>query len=251
MYIAPPRYLYVYIYICTVKLNHAPLQTGTSSDFCSCHGPCLAAWPWRPIWVRPCGSIDTRSKGALTSWSISGPIIDPKNAGLKGDMRDISSQFGGYLHWSSSRKTPSRKPQKKSTSPSVLPPATCTSAYCSCPKCPWTHRRDSFEKLRILKALISIYDLYIYIYTQMTPIFDGQPPKTRPFPIKTRVIWVPGYLIYSNMSISEKVRCFLPQNRHESTWPSQCSALNCVSCGRPVSVDVSMLGPQALPHDFH
>ena len=28
--------------------------------------------------------------------------------------------------------------------------------------------------------------------TQMTPIFEGQPPKTNPFPIKTGVIWVPG-----------------------------------------------------------
>ena len=27
---------------------------------------------------------------------------------------------------------------------------------------------------------------------QMTSIFEGQPPKTRPFPIKTRVTWVPG-----------------------------------------------------------
>ncbi len=31
---------------------------------------------------------------------------------------------------------------------------------------------------------------------QMTSIFEGQPPKTRPFPIKTRVIWVPGIYIY-------------------------------------------------------
>ena len=31
----------------------------------------------------------------------------------------------------------------------------------------------------------------------MTSIFEGQPPKTRPFPIKTRVIWVPG--IYNNI----------------------------------------------------
>ena len=30
----------------------------------------------------------------------------------------------------------------------------------------------------------------------MTSIFEGQPPKTRPFPIKTRVIWVPGIYIY-------------------------------------------------------
>ena len=31
--------------------------------------------------------------------------------------------------------------------------------------------------------------------TQLTSIFEGQPSKTRPFPIKTRVIWVLG--IYS------------------------------------------------------
>ena len=28
--------------------------------------------------------------------------------------------------------------------------------------------------------------------TQLTSIFEGQPSKTRPFPIKTRVIWVLG-----------------------------------------------------------
>ena len=28
----------------------------------------------------------------------------------------------------------------------------------------------------------------------MTSIFEGQPPKTRPFPIKPRVIWVLGTL---------------------------------------------------------
>ena len=32
--------------------------------------------------------------------------------------------------------------------------------------------------------------------TQMTSIFEGQPPKTSPFPTKTRVIWVPGSHIY-------------------------------------------------------
>ena len=31
--------------------------------------------------------------------------------------------------------------------------------------------------------------------TQMTSVFEGQPPKTRPFPIKTMVIWVPGIKI--------------------------------------------------------
>ena len=30
----------------------------------------------------------------------------------------------------------------------------------------------------------------------MTSIFEGQPPKTRPFSIKTRDIWVPGTYIY-------------------------------------------------------
>ena len=29
----------------------------------------------------------------------------------------------------------------------------------------------------------------------MTSIFEGQPPKRRPFPIRTRVIWVPGSLV--------------------------------------------------------
>ena len=41
----------------------------------------------------------------------------------------------------------------------------------------------------------------------MTSIFEGQPPKARPFPTKTRVIWVPdtvyiyihyAYLIHTN-----------------------------------------------------
>ena len=39
---------------------------------------------------------------------------------------------------------------------------------------------------------------YMYRYiprAPMTPIFEGQPPKTRPFPIKTRVIWVLGIYI--------------------------------------------------------
>ena len=33
--------------------------------------------------------------------------------------------------------------------------------------------------------------------TQMTSMFEGQPPKTRPFPIKTGVIWVVGIYIYT------------------------------------------------------
>ena len=45
-----------------------------------------------------------------------------------------------------------------------------------------------------------IYIYYIYIpRTQLTSIFEGQPSKTRPFPIKTRVIWVYIY-IYGSVS---------------------------------------------------
>ena len=42
---------------------------------------------------------------------------------------------------------------------------------------------------------LTYQNIYIYIYipgTQMTSIFAGQPSKTRPFSIKTRVIWVLG-----------------------------------------------------------
>ncbi len=43
-------------------------------------------------------------------------------------------------------------------------------------------------------------DIYIYIPgTQMISIFEGQPPKTRFFPIKTRVIWVPGIYKYADI----------------------------------------------------
>ncbi len=50
--------------------------------------------------------------------------------------------------------------------------------------------------------------IYIYIYiprTQITSIFEGQAPKTRPFPIKTRVIWVPGIYIYIHMYIDNYI----------------------------------------------
>ena len=44
--------------------------------------------------------------------------------------------------------------------------------------------------------------IYIYIpRTQLTSIFEGQPSKTRPFSIKTRVIWVVG--IYYNICNDE------------------------------------------------
>ena len=45
----------------------------------------------------------------------------------------------------------------------------------------------------IPKIVISKRFHYIYLPgTPMTSIFEGQPPKTRSFPTKTRVIWVPG-----------------------------------------------------------
>ena len=40
---------------------------------------------------------------------------------------------------------------------------------------------------------VKYYNLARYIpRTQLTSIFEGQPSKTRPFPFKTRVSWVPG-----------------------------------------------------------
>ena len=56
----------------------------------------------------------------------------------------------------------------------------------------------SMEVSFCLCTHISVYwNIYIYIPgTQMTSIFEGQPPKTRSFSIKTRVIWVPGMYIY-------------------------------------------------------
>ena len=46
-----------------------------------------------------------------------------------------------------------------------------------------------------------LYTYYIYIIfiprTQLTSIFEGQPSKTRPFSIKTGVIWVLGTYIYN------------------------------------------------------
>ena len=49
-------------------------------------------------------------------------------------------------------------------------------------------------------------NVYIYIPgTQLTSIFEGQPSKTRPFPIKTRAIWVPGIYIYIRISTLQDV----------------------------------------------
>ena len=72
----------------------------------------------------------------------------------------------------------------------------------------------------ILYSLIYVYiyiyiHIYIYIYiyipgTQMTSIFDGQPLKTRSFPTKRMVIWVPGIYIYRctpKLSLAHKIWC--------------------------------------------
>ena len=52
------------------------------------------------------------------------------------------------------------------------------------------------------RNLTILYNIYIYIpRTQLTSIFEGQPFKTRPFPIKTRVVWVPGIYILNIQNI--------------------------------------------------
>ena len=57
----------------------------------------------------------------------------------------------------------------------------------------------------------------------MTSIFEGQPPKTRPFPIKTRVIWVPG--IYTKYHVFPEK----PYDRHPGEGASHSSHPYCCS----------------------
>ena len=42
--------------------------------------------------------------------------------------------------------------------------------------------------------LLFLHTIYMYNINQITFIFEGQPPKTRPFPIKTRVIGFQQYI---------------------------------------------------------
>ena len=51
-----------------------------------------------------------------------------------------------------------------------------------------------FRSSTVSSWLYTIYNIcYILVPgTQMTSIFEGKPHKTRPFPIKTSVSWVPG-----------------------------------------------------------
>ena len=55
---------------------------------------------------------------------------------------------------------------------------------------------DGCYDISLLHGQLCLYK-YLYISgTQITSIFEGQPPQN-PSPIKTRVIWVPGiYIIY-------------------------------------------------------
>ena len=50
--------------------------------------------------------------------------------------------------------------------------------------------------------------MYLFIYVPrapMTSIFEGRPSKTRPFPIKTRVIWVLGIYHVTNRYPNSKI----------------------------------------------
>ena len=56
-----------------------------------------------------------------------------------------------------------------------------------------TQNRKKWNPGCLMGILILVcFNPYITTWNPMTSIFEGQPPKTRPFPIKTRVIWVPG-----------------------------------------------------------
>ena len=56
--------------------------------------------------------------------------------------------------------------------------------------------------MRSMKKVMRWRYMYTYIPgTLMTSIFEGQPSKTLPFPIKTVVIWVPGMYIYIYMYV--------------------------------------------------
>ncbi len=64
-----------------------------------------------------------------------------------------------------------------------------------------------------------------FLSTEMTSIFEGQPPKTRPFPIKTRVIWVLGtWILRENLNVLDvtifgnTLDTFHPQDVLIKTW---------------------------------
>ena len=65
----------------------------------------------------------------------------------------------------------------------------------------------------IIFAFINEYSVYIP-GAPMSSTFEGQSPKTMPFPTKTRVIWVPGFIsvflgVFFNKAICiQHVPCF-------------------------------------------
>ena len=52
--------------------------------------------------------------------------------------------------------------------------------------------------------MIYIYILYIYMYSSLSFVLGVEASKRRPFPIKTRVIWVPGMYSYPCPCFSQK-----------------------------------------------
>ena len=62
-----------------------------------------------------------------------------------------------------------------------------------------SQKKTHGTKMRIFVSALNIPG------TQMTSIFEGQPSKTRPFPTKTRVIWVRGM-----GKIAPTMFCFFP-----------------------------------------
>ena len=53
-------------------------------------------------------------------------------------------------------------------------------------------KHSSGWELRVKRSMWRTYYLYLIVpRAPMTSIFEGQPLKTRSFPFKTRVIWVP------------------------------------------------------------
>ena len=78
-------------------------------------------------------------------------------------------------------------------------------------KIQWKTFRGRWGDIHTSVFLKDIYIISISIPgTPMTSIFEGQPPKTRPFPTKTRVIWVPGIYIYDvNLQVLQNIQCKL------------------------------------------
>ena len=92
--------------------------------------------------------------------------------------------------------------------------------------------------------------IYTYLEPQMNPIFEGQPPKTMAFPIKTRVIWV--LYIHETLYFSTcfKLLSFSNKNTHlqhfekyrEAKKPSISAALNSASMAGSEAGEIHLSG---------